>query len=297
MDLTWFWLVFASMALMAFANVVDRAGLGTVFKNPFAFGVLASFVNMLCSLVLLIVFPFQGTLADAALIFAASLMLGVTSLFWWLALSQGEATRLVPFHSIFPLFTTAFAILLLGEKLSALQAAGIVIAVTGAVIITLKDVRGLRFEKGVWAMLAASATWGLFEVLQKGVLAKGASVWNYWGIAGIAFFFVVSFTLLSKKVRSEVASALKTPRKAAVPALNELVYFTALVLLGFALAQAPASIVSGSETIKLALFFVFAAVATRFFPKRFKEDLAPQTLALKIGATALIALGIYLAAA
>lgn len=292
----WLVLVIASMALMALANIVDRAGLATVFKNPVAYGVLASFVNMLCSLALLAAFPFQGTLADAALAFAASLMLGVTSLLWWLALSQGEATRLVPLNSIYPFFTTVFAVLLLGETLSALQAAGIIIAVAGAVLIAMKDFHSLRLEKGVLTMLASAGTYGLFEVLQKGVLGRGVSAWNFWGIAGIAFFFVVSFTLLSKNIREEVKAVLKTPRKAAVPALNELAYFSALVLLGFALSQAPAAIVSGSETIKLALLFVFAAIATRFFPKRFKEDLSPRTLAVKIGATALIAIGIYLAA-
>lgn len=297
----WLILVIASMALMAAANLVDRIALSTVYKNGFAYAFFVGVVNAVFSLVLLAAFPFKGTAGDAVLAFAAGMLIGVATLFWANALSRGEASRLVPLFNVFPLATFAFATFFLGEKLSALQVAGVFAVVIGAVAITIKQRPSLSkkktfiFEAGAGIMLLAAIVWGASEALQKAALAH-LSFLNVWGVVGFGIFAVTTTALANSEARAEAVAALKN-KKFLVPALNECVYFTGNVTLAAAYSLSLVSVASAAETIKLVFLFVFAAVAARFLPKRFKEDLTPRTLAVKLAATALIALGIWLAAA
>lgn len=296
----WFFLVVASMALMAAANLVDRIALSTVFKNGLAYAFYVGVVNALGSLVLLCVFPFNGAAGDAAIAFAAGCFMGVASLLWARALSQGEATRLVPLFNVFPLATFGFAAFFLGEKLGALQIAGVFAVVTGAILITLKRNPFLKnnalpvFEKGAAVMLFGAIAWGASEATQKAALAN-VSFWNVWGIAGVGLFAVTSTALANREARTEVFRTLKN-RAFAIPSLNECGYFAGNVMLTAAYSLTLVSVASAAETIKLVFVFIFAAIASRFLPKRFKEDLRGRVLAVKLAATALIALGVYLVA-
>jgi drug/metabolite transporter (DMT)-like permease len=288
------------MALMAFANLVDRIALSTIYKNCFAYAFFVGVLNAFFSLVLLLLFPFTGSTADAAFCFAAGAFMGVATLAWSRALSQGEASRLVPFFNVFPLATLGFATLFLGEKLSTLQTAGVFIAVAGAILITIRQRPSISkkrlpvFEAGASLMLLGAVSWGANETLQKAALAN-ISFLNVWSFAGLGVFAVTTTALASYGARREVAAALKN-RKFLIPSLNELVYFAAELMLSAAFAMSLVSIASAAETVKLVFIFVFAAAISRLFPKRLKEDLSGRALAVKLAATALIALGIYLAA-
>ena len=298
--LLWLFLVIAAMTLMAAANLVDRIALSTIYKNGFAYAFFVGAVNAIGALVLLFVFPFKGSLDAAAIAFAAGALMGLATLLWARALSQGEATRLVPLFNAFPLATLGFATFLLGEKLGALQIAGVFAVVVGALLITVTQLPSLSkkrwptFEKGAAIMLFCAIVWGASEATQKAALAN-VSFWNVWGIAGLGLFAITSLALVSRSARLEIIQSIKNKR-AAIPSLNECAYFAGNVMLSAAYSLTLVSIASAAETIKLVFVFVFAAAASRFLPKRFHEELGGRTLALKLAATALIALGVYLTA-
>jgi len=292
--LSWFWLVIASMVGMAFANLVDRIAVSRIFRHSTTFSFFVGAVNFILGLATLAVFPFRGSAEQAAFVFAAGVVVGCATLCYYKAMSKGEATRLAPFFNLFPLFTLLFATLFLGEKLSATQTLGVFLAVAGAFAVTVKDFKKLAFETGAGIMLAAAIFWGASEVMQKNALAA-LSFWNVWSVIGLGLFATVLPTLLRRETREEVFETL-TNKKIAVPLVNETVYFVGNLALTAAFSMSLVSIISAAESIKLAFLFVFALVASRFFPKLFKEELGGRVLAQKIAATALIAVGVYLAA-
>jgi len=280
--------------LYAASNLYDRIGVSRVFKTTYAYGACAGIVGLIVSLALLAVFPFTGSAQDFLLVLAAGLLVGASNLFWFKALAEGEATRLVPFFHVFPLTTILFAAIFLGEPVSGARAAGVLLTVGGALVITLEEKhwRYFHFEKGTALMLCAAVAWSAFEVMQKNLLAT-VSVWNLRSIVGISMFAVMIAGLASKKARDEFASVFKKPARATIPTVTALLDYAAFLLLSAAVAETLVSAVSGTEIIKLVFLFVFAEIIARAFPKYFKEDLTAKTIAVKITAAALIAAGVY----
>ena len=54
---------------------------------------------------------------------------------FYLALDNGKASSVVPVIGVYPVFVALLAVLLLAESLSALQAIGVALAVTGVVLV------------------------------------------------------------------------------------------------------------------------------------------------------------------
>jgi transporter family protein len=69
---------------------------------------------------------------------AASSVSGAVGLwFFYLALDRGKASVVVPMASVYPAIAAVLAVAFLGERLTTLQAAGIVLAIGGVVLIGL----------------------------------------------------------------------------------------------------------------------------------------------------------------
>jgi transporter family protein len=68
---------------------------------------------------------------------ATGLCSGVAYLFFYLAISRGEASRIVTITALYPVVTSLLAFLLLGEAITPRKIAGLLMAIGGLVLLSL----------------------------------------------------------------------------------------------------------------------------------------------------------------
>ncbi|MDT8903989.1 EamA family transporter [Anaeroselena agilis] len=138
------WLVFAllSAGTAALVAIFGKIGLQGIDANT-ATAVRA----VIMALFLVGVVAFQGTLKDipaiiadrkAITFIALSGVAGATSwLFYFLALKYGNVSQVAPVDKLSVVMATVIAVLFLGEKVSLLGGAGVVLIALGAILVAL----------------------------------------------------------------------------------------------------------------------------------------------------------------
>lgn len=174
-----------SATLWATTSLAVKAQSGRV--DTFSFN---AFRMAIGSIVFLVLLPFFGgwdalmgltTMARAAL--GISIICGGVfgdSLYFW-SMTQIGAARAMPLSGIFPLFTWALAIPILGEKITPQAILGTLVVLAGLYLlapaseaIENKDVRVNRL--GVLAAITAASMWALSTTLMKIGLADGTNI-------------------------------------------------------------------------------------------------------------------------
>jgi drug/metabolite transporter (DMT)-like permease len=226
-------------------------------------------------------------------------------IFWgfgaWLilwSLSRDEVSRVTPISQSYPLITVIFAVVLLGESLSALETVAVVLAAIGAIL------AALRFSNGSQP-IALSGTFGYLliavfllaggQTLLK-TIADDVSFWQTLGLRGAGMAIV----LLPMNLRSEIASELlrfvRKPKAVVVLTIDVGLATAALALLMFAIANGPLSLTSAiAGSTPLILFFATVLLA-RKFPELLGETLSTRLMIQKLTAAILVVTGLTIIA-
>lgn len=138
------WLIFAllSAATAALVAIFGKVGLQTVDANT-----ATAIRAVIMAVFLIIVVSFQGTLKEIPAILAdkkamayiaLSGVAGAASwLFYFLALKYGNVSQVAPVDKLSVVIATILAVLLLGEKVSAMGIAGVALIALGAILVAL----------------------------------------------------------------------------------------------------------------------------------------------------------------
>jgi drug/metabolite transporter (DMT)-like permease len=191
----------------------------------------------------------------------------------------------IPFLSLTPVFSTILGSVVLGERPSSAEAAGIVLVVLGAFLVNLRRDRpsplvALRHEPGSLMMGGVALIWSLTAVLDKRALAF-ADVPMHAAIqcAGVAAVLLV---LLGARRRLPELGRVHSVRAAFLLSL-----VAAAVGLGLQFVALRLTLVGLVEALKRAIGMVLAVVVGRV---AFEE---PVT-AGKIAGVALMSVGVFL---
>lgn len=208
------------------------------------------------------------------------------------ALRRSPLSATIPFLSLTPVFTTLFAVPLLGELPSPIQSTGILVVVSGVWWLArvssahgkpLPILEALKSEPGVPLMISVAAMWSLAGPLDK--LAMGYVPLSFHALvlnAGIAMV-----TLLVLLGRRRAGEALRLGRTGWLVLAMAVV---GAVALGFQLAAMQQTLVALVETIKRGVNTGLALVLGAVF---FQERITlPKVLAcvLMVAGVALIQL-------
>lgn len=208
------------------------------------------------------------------------------------ALRRSPLSATIPFLSLTPVFTTLFAVPLLGELPSPIQSTGILVVVSGVWWLArvssahgkpLPILAALKSEPGVPLMISVAAMWSLAGPLDK--LAMGYVPLSFHALvlnAGIAMV-----TLLVLLGRRRAGEALRLGRTGWLVLAMAVV---GAVALGFQLAAMQQTLVALVETIKRGVNTGLALVLGAVF---FQERITlPKVLAcvLMVAGVALIQL-------
>lgn len=237
---------------------------------------------------------------DKFSLIVSGLLYNVAVLLYLFALEKEDASSIVPFWQLSPVFAYFFGILFLDEILSVDKLLAGLIVIFGALLLTLKFRKGEKMKvnaRVAFIMVLSSVFIALGYVMFKDSTSEDASfvVSMFWNQVGMFIFGLACF--LIPKFRREFTNVVYQ-NSTGVLGLNiveQIFEILGVVANNFALLLAPAALVILVEYSAQPMFvFLFGIIFTLLFPKFIKEDMSKRNLAIKFVSIIIMSLGIYL---
>jgi transporter family protein len=285
-------LALASAAIIGAVGVIDSHFITRRMPSLRAYLLIVALSTLIMSAAGLLAFPFPANLPwqplwaaiGAAVIRTAAV---ITMLY---VLQKEDVARVIPLMATAPVFVAMLAFIFLGERLSALQWGGVLLAVGGAVLISFKYNSGVsRFESRSFSLMLLSSL--LFAGAD--VTSKYAMTYiSFWNNASISFFVtavIIILVCLRAPVVREILGIRPRWRTMLAASFNQVMAITAMVLAFSAIQQGPVSLVSSVMSTRPLFVFVYALALGYLWPGFLMA--APtdrKSLALKLTATLMI---------
>ena len=296
------WWFFALLATVLWAAVItiDKIILTEYITEPILLVLLLGMIGLIAAgfeaLIQPVHFvelvPFLLSLLQGALYTASAYL-------YFQALAVEEMTRIAPVFQTIPLMTLLLSAIFLDEILALLQYVGVALVLCGALLVSVRRSHGRlpRLSKPFWLTFVASILSAISWVLSRYVL-QSISYWDLFFWARIGSFIGLIGLLLAVRSCWRHLRRLRTLVHKAVGlfALSESMSLIALFLSRVALANAEASVVSTITAAHPLFVFFYAFFLTRFFPLIPGLDAERKNLIVKLAASLVIVLGIYLIA-
>jgi drug/metabolite transporter (DMT)-like permease len=297
------WLVFAfsGPVLWGISTHLDKYLVEKYFKHSdvavlLVFTALTGLIT-LPLISLLAPAPIALDARSAALIAFAGVLYMGAMVFYLSALQSEEASAVAPYYQAAPLFGYVLGYAVLGEALTLRQAAGGLLIVGGAALVTLRGrSQHARFNRRLAAlMLTCALALALSSLIFK-LFALRDEFWptTFWLFVGEGLF---GFALLAiASYRRQFFALLRSSPGAmlSINAANELINLGGGLGTRYALTLAPLSLVQAVTSTTTLFIFAFGIVLSMFAPALGREDLSAGELLRKGAAAILVAIGVTL---
>ncbi len=298
--MSWFLIALITPITHAAANHIDKHILSRYLKG----GQIGSLV--LFSAFFGIVFlPFIGWFhpeafavgpRDIALLLVNGAFSVLALLFYFKALDRDEASYVVPLFQMVPVMSFVLGYVILGESLTAQNAAASLLIVSGSIVLAIEMGKGKWHMKRevLLFMVLSSLCITLNGILFKFVTGNVQAFWPslFWDFAGKVVFGAILFFFLTN-YRRAFFSFLRENKTSmlALVAVNELIFLIGEGALAFAVLLAPVALVQVVSGFQPAFVFVYGVLLTRFFPQFGVESMTKRHLLQKGIGIAVIILG------
>lgn len=271
---------------------------------------------------LLLLDPWFPTLRELLIDLLAGGLFLVTLIFWYKALHQSEATRVVPIvGALIPIFSFIFSYAFLGETLAERQLLAFFILINGGILISVKYTRFYALKE-VWGkfrsvfgnilgsiharyrptsrLIINSTVSALFfaayYVLIKYIYLHqpfiGGFVWSRFGT-----FLGVIFILFIPGWRARIVEyqrGAKTPKNLAFFLSVRIAAALAFIMLSWAISLGNVALINSLQGIQYVFLLLLVFVLSARFPKFLNEELGGGVLLQKFIGAALISTGLYM---
>lgn len=227
---------------------------------------------------------------------AGGVLMTLSIYFYLVALTKDEASVVMPFALLTPLFGYVFAYFLLGESLSIREIIACGFIIFGAVILSLEfeEERKIKLKHGVFLFMGFSTA---FQAAQE-TLFKFVTVDNsvsasfFWLHVGIA---ICGFILLAtkRKLSGHFLDSLRINGRImfGVNVISEAMSAMAYMVRNYALLLAPVVIIMTLNAYQPVFVFIIGILLTLFLPKISTEKIRTMHLVHKGLAIAIIVFG------
>ncbi len=268
--------------------------------------------------VILIFDPYLPNWHWLAIDLSAGALFLFTMVFWYKALHQSEATRVVPVvGSLVPVFSLLLSFLFLGTSLSKQEAAAFIVLAIGGALISVKRTKmylpswvsrrvheilgSIHAEYQPTTRLIQNSIISAFFFAAYYVLMKyiflhqpfiGGFVWSRLGtfLGVIAILFVPRWRELIAAYRHD------EQRKTSVFffLVVRVAAAVAFISLNWAISMGDVALVNVLQGTQYLFLIVLVLILSVKFPKIYKEELGREVLMQKIVGVILVSLGLYL---
>lgn len=263
-----------------------------------------------------------------ALDLMAGLLFLVTLVFWYKALHQSEATRVVPIvGALIPVFSFIFSFIFLGETLSERKLLAFAVLIIGGVLISVKHTRfyevnavkeriknvfgntfgKLKAEYNPTKRLLINSVVSAFFFAAYYVLIKyiymnqpfiGGFVWSRMGS-----FLGALLILVIPAWREKIIKKTGKKRHIKKTAGNLFFFFfvrlmaaIAFILLNRAISLGNVALINSLQGVQYAFLFIIVFFLSSKYPRIIKEEWGPSVILQKILGALLIIIGLYMLA-
>jgi drug/metabolite transporter (DMT)-like permease len=301
--MSWFFLALIAPFLYALTNQIDKALLDKYFKVS-GVGTLIIFSGVLSILALPVIYFFDPTVfaigTKEMLIMLFVGILNLTLLWAYLvALKDDEASIIIVFYQLVPVFALVLGYYLLGETITSMQGIAMAIIIFGTTLVSfeINDDNNFKLKRQtVFFMLIASVLWALESVLFKYVaLEENVLRSLFWHNLALAGAGVLVFCFIPK-YRHHFLESIKVNSAAifSVNVLNEIIYMVANAVYGFAYMLAPIALVLLTNSFQPIFVFAIGVFMTLYFPHIISEKIEAKHLWQKLLAIIITSIGTFI---
>ena len=293
----WILLSLLAAATLAVVNLADKRLLDhhlPSIENLYLWIAFALLVYIAGALALFGI-PTDTSLPYVAVALGSGLGLGIGYALLFVGLKVGEASRAVAISQVYPIFVALLAVPLLGEDLSPMQWACIVLVVLGTMLISLPEApnrfSALRLSRGTPVLVASGLFLGMGFFAAKVALQESsfATVFIYQQVGTLVAFL----PFCRPRVCRELLAAMKSPKTVALLVVGE--GLLPLVVVAGALQATnlgPVSLVSAFLATTPLFVFVLATALSGPRWQIMEEAVTRQALTVKFAAIAMIVAGV-----
>lgn len=289
------WILFPILAALIWAikGILDKFMLANYIKKPIVPVLVLGIFDLAAIALIFLINGFDHlSWQNLALAFVGGLASLMIIVLYFKAVRIEEISRVIALIYLTPLFVTILAAVFLGERFTLGKYAGILLLITGAVLISYKFGK-ITFGKAFWYMLLASVSFGIYAVITKYLLgfADFWSVFSYTRLSMILCMlpiFFLRYKDLLEAARERGKMAVLSASSSEALNLTALLLFTAAASAGFI------TLVEALTAIEPFFVLVFAVILSIFYPKIIKEETGKKIVAIKLLAIILIFSGTVL---
>ncbi len=301
--MTWTMLVIIGPLLYACANQIDKVLLSKYFKSG-GVGTLMLFSSLLSTLPLPFLYYFDPSILDVEIfsifILAIVGLLNVAILWlYFMAMQEDEASIVVVFYQLVPVFGYILGYFILGETLTTTQLLAMGIIIVGATVVSFNLDAENKFsmrKKTVFCMLGASFFWALSSVIFKAVAMEENVLRSlFWEHVTLAIFGVLLFTF-GHTYRKHFITALKENSRAIIGLnfVNETIYILGTFVFSFAYTMAPVALTLLANSFQSFFVLAIGFLLTLTMPSLIAEKIGPRYVIQKVIAIVITGTGTYL---
>lgn len=295
-----YWILLALVAplLWAIGDVAEKYQLDKIFKDWLSYFALMYIIWFGFVTAIFLYHPIIFDLAYIGIAVISGFIGTIAVIFYLKAVSNEEASRVVPLSYIGMVFVVIFAYIFLHETFTLGKYAGISLLTIGAIMISYKKIKGKRLSLTpvISLILVSGFIEAISDILDKFFLLK-YSYWSllFWGYFGGLAVIILLLTKKENRKRFGKISKLKSYHWLII-AIVTIIYYTGDIMWFAALSESPLSLVAALSTTEPLFVLLITTLLSLFMPKILKEEINKSTLSLKIISIILIMLGVYLIA-
>ncbi len=271
---------------------------------------------------LLYFWPWLPNLQELTLDLLAGFLFLVTLVFWYKALHQSEASRVVPIvGALVPIFSFILSFVFLGETLTKTQLLAFIILICGGVLVSIKETKVYVYQKVINRLreimgdifgevpagarpasrlivnsVVAAVFFAAYYVLMKYIYNYqpfiGSFVYSRLGsfIGVLLMLFVPDW----RHLIIEQQKGAKTPKNMLFFLMVRLAAAAAFIMINWAISLGNVAIVNALQGAQYLFLFLIILLISDRFPKVLNEQLGGGVFLQKLIGTLMVCLGLYL---
>lgn len=317
----WLFIAISAYFINAGIYVADKFLLSKKIHSSITY---AFFVGIwsIFNIVLLAFDPWMPEFQELLIDLLAGMLFLVTLIFWYKALHQSEATRVVPIvGALTPIFSFIFSYIFLGESLAERQLLAFAILIIGGILISVKHTR-FYYIKEVWKSfrkkfgdilgpihaqyrsaqrliinsISSALFFAAYYVLIKYIYTTqpfvGAFVWSRMGsfIGVLLILFVPDW----RRSIMEYQKGVKTPKDLSFFLSIRILAALAFIMLNWSISLGNVALINSLQGMQYVFLILIVFFISARYPKYLKEQLGGGILMQKMIGIILISLGLYM---
>ena len=297
------WIVVSLLAasVMASISVLDKMIMGYARSRltlPLLIGFAQTSIGILVTIVTWL--PEEATWEGTGWSFLSGALFGLSAQLHMRVLFSREVSRTIPVTEASPVFVALIAVAFLGESLAAIQWAAIVATVTGAAMLSLGTDGGYRrifLQDSFYILMLGAFIMATANVTSKVALNDHPVLFTH-GLRMLSLGIVfLAFNLRATPWRDVRSLVTRRSPALLLVSVNELAIANAgLLLMLWALSMGPVSLVAALIGTRAFFVVVYSTALAMVWKGALGEKITTGTLAVKVGSTALIVVGVTIIA-